>query len=471
MIRKNANSGLGASPSSLSGEGRGEAIKTVYLIGIGGIGMSGLARYFHKRGCVVAGYDRTPTELTNTLENEGINITYSDNIEEIPAELHTKSPAILIIYTPAIPSSSVIFNFFIAKGFDLKKRSQVLGMISKEMFTIAVAGTHGKTTTSTMVAHILKHSGHDCTAFLGGIASNYDTNILFGDNNVMVVEADEYDRSFLTLHPDIAIITSMDADHLDIYGDDASVKESFKLFASQLKEGGTLIHKKGLALENGLTYSASGSADVYAENVSIQNGTFFFDFASNDFKIKDIELGLPGLHNVENSVSAIQAALLLGIEPDKIKDALKDFTGVKRRFEYIVKNHDHVFIDDYAHHPEELRACITAVKSLYPDRKLTVIFQPHLYTRTRDFAEGFAEVLSKADELLLLDIYPARELPIEGVSSEIILNKVKSPSSQICGRYEAIDFVAKNKPALLLTVGAGDIDTLVQPLKMILANA
>jgi UDP-N-acetylmuramate--alanine ligase len=263
----------------------------------------------------------------------------------------------------------------------------------------------------------------------------------------------------------------MDADHLDIYGDDASVKESFKLFASQLKKGGTLIHKKGLDLTNGSSYSASQKADVYAENVSIQNGTFFFDFVSAEAEIKEIELGLPGLHNVENSVAAIQAALLLGIKPEKIKDALKDFTGIKRRFEFIVKTPENIFIDDYAHHPEELRACITAVKSLYPDRKLTVIFQPHLFSRTRDFAAGFAEVLSKADELILLDIYPARELPIEGVSSAIILDKVTAPSSKIYEKHEALAFVSKHKPALLLTVGAGDIDTLVQPLKTLLTNA
>ena len=433
--------------------------------------MSGLARYFHKRGCHVAGYDRTETELTKALADEGMRITYTDEVNEILPDYRVNSSSLLVIYTPAIPKDSAILNYFQNEGFELKKRSQVLGLISKEMFTVAVAGTHGKTTTSTMVAHILKHSGFDCTAFLGGIASNYNTNVLFGENNVMVVEADEYDRSFLTLHPDIAIITSMDADHLDIYGDDASVKESFKLFASQLKEGGKLIHKKGLALEGGITYSAKESADVFAENVSIQNGTFFFDFISNEMKIRNIELGLPGLHNVENSVGAIQAALLLGIDPAKIKAALKEFTGVKRRFEYIVKNSKTIFIDDYAHHPEELRACITAVKSLYPDKKLTVLFQPHLYTRTRDFADGFADVLSMADELLLLDIYPARELPIEGVSSQIILKNVNAASSQICGMDEALEIVAQSKPELLLTVGAGDIDTLIKPLKKILANA
>lgn len=433
--------------------------------------MSGLARYFHKRGYEVAGYDRTETELTRSLVSEGIQITYTDAVDQTLPAFGSSSADTLIIYTPAIPKDSAILNYFAANGFALHKRSQVLGIISKEMFTIAVAGTHGKTTTSTMVAHILKHSGYDCTAFLGGIASNYNSNVLFGENNVMVVEADEYDRSFLTLHPDIAIVTSMDADHLDIYGDDATVKESFRLFASQLKEGGSLIHAKGLSLENGTTYSAREKAEVYAENVLIKDGTFYFDFISAERKISNIALGLPGLHNVENAVGALQAALLLGVHPDKIKAALKEFKGIKRRFEYIVNTPKSVYIDDYAHHPEELRACIGAVKSLYPEKKLTVVFQPHLFSRTRDFAVGFSEVLSLADELLLLDIYPARELPIEGVTSQIILRNVTAPLSRICTKNEALEFVSQHQPQLLLTVGAGDIDTLVYPLKRIIERA
>lgn len=447
-------------------------IKQVYLVGIGGIGMSGLARYFHKRGCDVAGYDRTQTTLTDSLESEGIEVTYTDGLDAIPARFKENSESLLVIFTPAIPKDSVILNYFQNNNFSLKKRSEVLGIISKGMFTVAVAGTHGKTTTSTIVAHVLKHTGFDCTAFLGGIASNYNSNILFGENNIMVVEADEYDRSFLRLHPDIAIITSMDADHLDIYGDDAHVKESFRLFASQLKEGGKLIHKKGLPLEGGdFTYSASGQADVYASNVLIKNGTFYFDFISSEHEIKDIEFGLPGLHNIENATAAIQAALLLGISPEKIKAALKDFRGVKRRFEYIVRTENHVFIDDYAHHPEELRACIAGVKRLYPDKKLTVVFQPHLYSRTRDFVDGFAEVLNTADELILLDIYPARELPIEGITSEIITEKMSLSNKQICGKEDVAALIKKIKPELLLTVGAGDIDTLVSPIKYILENA
>jgi len=333
------------------------------------------------------------------------------------------------------------------------------------MYTVAVAGSHGKTTTSTMIAHILKDSGTDCSAFLGGIATNYHTNVLYGKNNIVVVEADEYDRSFLTLHPDIAIITSMDADHLDIYGDHNHLTESFKLFASQIKPGGQLIHKKGLALESGLTYAVEAEADARAGNIRIENGDFYFDFGNGSVSINNIKLGIPGTHNVENAVAAIEAALLLDIPAEAIKSALGSFAGVKRRFEYIIKNGSQIYIDDYAHHPEELKACIRSVKRLYPDKRLTTIFQPHLYTRTRDFADGFAEALDMVDELIILDIYPARELPIEGVSADMILGRMKLTNKRKCGKQEAIELIRNEKPALLLTVGAGDIDQLVQPLK------
>ncbi|HXI01423.1 MAG TPA: UDP-N-acetylmuramate--L-alanine ligase [Sphingobacteriaceae bacterium] len=445
-------------------------IQRVYLIGIGGIGMSGLARYFNKRGCKVSGYDRTETPLTISLIDEGIHITYNDLANELPAEYKIAEKTTLIIYTPAIPKDSDILNFFKNNNFELKKRSEVLGIISRSMFTIAVAGTHGKTTTSSMVAHILKHSGFDCSAFLGGIATNYATNVLFGDNNVVVVEADEYDRSFLALHPDIAIVTSMDADHLDIYGDESHLTESFKLFVSQVKPGGKLLCPEGLDLQKAVTYSGTSDADVTAQNIRIQNGEFYFDFNSSLVNIKDIKLGLPGLHNVENALAAIQAALIVGVESSKIKDALATYQGVKRRFEYIVKTEKHIYIDDYAHHPEELRACISAVKSLYPNKKLTTIFQPHLFTRTRDFASGFSEVLGMSDNLIMLDIYPARELPIEGVTSKIILNDVALEKKRICSMQEALNYVEKERPELLLTVGAGDIDTLIEPLKKILSQ-
>jgi len=445
-------------------------IQRVYLVGIGGIGMSGLARYFNHLGCTVCGYDKTSTILTNGLQNEGMQIVFEDKVELIPAEFHTADAATLVIYTPAIPKDSAILNFFKSQGFDLQKRSQVLGILSKGMFTVAVAGTHGKTTTSTMVAHILKASGIDCSAFLGGISSNYNTNMLIGKSDVIVVEADEYDRSFLTLHPDISIITSMDADHLDIYGDHSRLTDSFKQFASQLKPGGKLIRRKDLDLNGGVTYTIQGEADAYTQNIRVENGSFFFDFKNSQVEIKDIELGIAGTHNIENAVAAIQAALYLDIAPEKIHDALASFRGVKRRFEYILKTDKHIYIDDYAHHPEELRACISSVKRLYPNKKLTTIFQPHLFTRTRDFVDGFAEVLDMSDEVLLLDIYPARELPIPGVDSNMILSRMKLANKRICGKQESVDMIRNEQPELLLTVGAGDIDTLVEPLKQVLQH-
>ncbi|MDB5060835.1 MAG: UDP-N-acetylmuramate--L-alanine ligase [Mucilaginibacter sp.] len=445
-------------------------IQRVYLIGIGGIGMSGLARYFHHLGCIVCGYDKTPTLLTDSLQNEGIRIVFEDNQDWIPMSFQQPCDSTLVIFTPAVPKDSAILNYFQKKGFEIQKRSQVLGLISKGMFTIAVAGTHGKTTTSGMIAHILKDSGKDCSAFLGGISSNYQTNVLYGNNNIVVVEADEYDRSFLTLHPDIAIVTSMDADHLDIYGNHAQLTESFQLFASQIKQGGVLIYKKGLPLAEGLTYAIDEQAGSVASNIRIEDGNFYFDFNNASTSIPNIKMGIAGVHNIENATAAIEAALHLEISPDAIYEALSSFKGIKRRFEYIVRNDKYVYIDDYAHHPEELRAAITSVKKLYPNKKLTVIFQPHLYTRTRDFVDGFAEVLDMADELLLLDIYPARELPIEGVTSEMIISRMKLANKRICGKQESIEIVKSEMPPLLLTVGAGDIDQLVEPLKQALEN-
>jgi UDP-N-acetylmuramate--alanine ligase len=445
-------------------------IQRVYLVGIGGIGMSGLARYFHHLGCVVCGYDKTHTPLTDELHNEGISVVFEDRHDWIPMSFQQPHEGTLIIYTPAVPKDSDILNYFKRKGFTLNKRSQVLGLISRGMFTIAVAGTHGKTTTSGMIAHILKDSGKDCSAFLGGISSNYQTNVLYGNNDIVVVEADEYDRSFLTLNPDVAIITSMDADHLDIYGDHSQLTESFRLFASQVKQGGVLIHRKGLSLQNGYTYAVNDEANATATNIRIEDGNFYFDFSNAATFIPNIKMGIAGLHNIENAVAAIEAALHVEVSPAAIHEALGSFKGIKRRFEYIVKNSTSIYIDDYAHHPEELRAAITSVKRLYPEKKLTVIFQPHLFTRTRDFADGFAEVLDMADELLLLDIYPARELPIKGVNSEMILSRMKMLNKRKCGKQESIHIVRIEKPELLLTVGAGDIDQLVAPLKEALAN-
>ena len=445
-------------------------IKRVYLVGIGGIGMSGLARYFHHLGCVVCGYDKTSTDLTNELHNEGIQVIFDDNADWVPYAFKTPDAGTLIIYTPAIPKDSEILNFFKDNGFELFKRSQVLGIISKGMFTVAVAGTHGKTTTSTMVAHILKDSGKDCSAFLGGISSNYHTNVLYGKNDIVVVEADEYDRSFLTLHPNIAVITSMDADHLDIYGDHAHLQESFHLFASQIKDGGTLIHKKGLPIDKGLVYAVDSEADAMASNIEVKGGDFYFDFKNKNISINHIKMGIAGLHNIENATAAIEACLMLDVSPEAIKSALESFRGVHRRFEYIIKNDDQVFIDDYAHHPEELKAAIRSVKKLYPHKKLTTIFQPHLYTRTRDFADGFAEALDLSDELVLLDIYPARELPIDGVNAEMILQRMKLVNKRLSSKQTVVAEMKEEKPELLLTVGAGDIDTLVQPLKQALQD-
>jgi UDP-N-acetylmuramate--alanine ligase len=448
-----------------------EAIDRVYFVGIGGIGMSALARYFAKRGCLVAGYDKTRTNLCAQLEEEGIAIQYTDDVALLPEAFQVSSPETLIVYTPAIPADATLLNHFKDNGFSLKKRSEVLGLISEGQFCIAVAGTHGKTTTSAMIAHILKETGYDCTAFLGGIATNYNSNFLLGDNETVVVEADEYDRSFLTLHPDIAVITSMDADHLDIYGDSSQLEESFKLFAAQLKPEGTLITKAGLPIASGLSYGLHSRADINALDVRLEDGHFVFNFVAGELEIENIRMLLPGKHNVENAVAAIAVALKLGIDPIAVKEAIGNFKGVRRRFEYVLKSESHIYIDDYAHHPEELRACFDAVRELYPGKKLTVIFQPHLFSRTRDFADEFAKVLSTADDLLLLEIYPAREMPIEGINSQMLLDKISLDNKTLCNKDNAVLRVQEKNPELLLTVGAGDIDTLILPLKNVLSHA
>jgi len=447
-------------------------IQQVYLVGIGGIGMSGLARYFSHLGCMVCGYDKTSTPLTDALQQEGIGVVFMDDVTLVPEVFNKPDAQTLVIYTPAVPKDSAILNHFRTVGFELYKRSQVLGIINQSMFTVAVAGTHGKTTTSSLIAHLLTEAGKDCSAFLGGIASNYSSNMLYGNSNIVVVEADEYDRSFLTLYPDIAVITSMDADHLDIYGDHEHLTDSFRMFASQIKAGGRLIAKQGLPLTHKNTSYTIGAeaADAIGTNIRVENGSFYFDFESGDTIIKDIEMGIPGMHNIENAVAAIQVALYMNVEPAVAKAALASFKGVKRRFEYIVRTEDNVYIDDYAHHPEELKACLASVKKLYPERKLTVVFQPHLFTRTRDFADGFAEALDMADELLMLDIYPAREQPIPGVDSAMILSKMQMTEKYLLSKQDIITRVQEQQPELLLTVGAGDIDQLVEPLKQALQS-
>lgn len=442
--------------------------KYVYFIGIGGIGMSALARYFNHIGSKVAGYDRTETPLTQQLEQEGIEVIYEDDFSQVQDEF--KNSDSLLIYTPAVPKDLGLLVGFRDLGLTLHKRSEVLGLLSQGKYTIAVAGTHGKTTTSSMIAHLLTDSGRGCSAFLGGIASNYNTNTLFGDNDLLVVEADEYDRSFLTLHPDIAIVTSADADHLDIYGDHAHLQDSFREFLDQTHTGGLRIVHEGLPFQADLHYSAEGKGQVYAENIRIEQGYFWFDYVSASHIIRDIRMGIPGKHNVANAVAAITAALHLEVPEDKIKAALANFAGVKRRFEYIVRNTENIYIDDYAHHPTELQAFLGAVRELYPERNLTVVFQPHLFTRTRDFMDGFALALSNSDTLILMEIYPARELPILGIDSSALLAKIPSRDKQLLDKQGVLSYVARHRPALLVTVGAGNIDQLINPIKEVLSN-
>lgn len=441
----------------------------VYFLGIGGIGMSALARYFNSRGHRVSGYDRTESALTRQMTEEGMKIHYEDKVS-----LADKDAA-LVIYTPAIPEGHKEMEFFKNNGYTVIKRSEALGLITENKLNICVAGTHGKTTTSAMVAHILRDSGFGCNAFLGGIATNYNSNFWSSEKNVCVAEADEYDRSFLKLSPDVAVITAMDADHLDIYGTEKNMQDAFIAFTERIKPGGLLIAKKGLARENEFkagtrwTYDAENlEADCFAKNVTIQNGAYRFDVVSGNSSLGDVELNMGGRHNIENAVAAIAIAGYLKIDEAKIKKAIAGFKGVKRRFEYIVKSGSHILIDDYAHHPEELRALLNGAKELYPNKKCTVVFQPHLYTRTRDLADGFAEVLAIADEVVLLPIYPARELPIEGVSSEMILNKINKSSKRVLQKTELVDWVKSNNTELLITAGAGDIDLLLNDLKLML---
>jgi len=453
-------------------------IKRVYLLGIGGIGMSGLARYFRHLGREVAGYDRSETELTRALVAEGIAVTYRDDPGELAEAYKKPSGETLLIFTPAVPEELKLKDFFRQQGHRLYKRSEVLGIISAGRFTIAVAGTHGKTTTSSLIAHILKESGEDCSAFLGGIAANYGSNVLCGGGNIVVAEADEYDRSFLTLRPDIAVVTSADADHLDIYGDKDQLIASFRLFLAQMKKGGTSIVKYGLPFPGDIRYAKEELCDAYAQNIRVADGEFYFDYIGHNLNpsqghgsIADIRLGMPGLHNVENAVAAIAVARLLGIGGEQIRAALGSFRGVRRRFEHIVRRPGAVYIDDYAHHPEELRAILGSVRKMYPERKLTVIFQPHLFSRTRDFAEEFAEVLAMADALLLMDIYPARERPLPGVTSDWLLGKIDIADKRRASADEIVETVARERPELLVTTGAGDIDRLVIPLKEVYENA
>jgi UDP-N-acetylmuramate--alanine ligase len=443
-----------------------KSIKRVYFIGIGGIGMSAIARFFNERGVTVSGYDRTPTVLTRQLEAEGISIHYTDDVTLLDKATD------LVVYTPAIPAAHTELTWFRDNNYEVVKRSDVLQEITRDLFAITVAGTHGKTTVSTMIAHLLRHSGYGCNAFLGGVSVNYDRNFWSSDKAVAVIEADEYDRSFLKLSPDIAVLTAMDADHLDIYGTAEAVEEAFIQYTKNIKPNGTLLARFGLhrnsdlEAPNKLQYSLqNNAANVYAQNIRMHNGGYTFDVVQQDWMITDITMHLGGMHNVENAVVAIAVAHLLGIDPEKIREAMGAFKGIKRRFEYLVKKDDLVYVDDYAHHPEELKALITSAKTLFPGKKCTVVFQPHLFTRTRDFADGFAASLSLADEVILLPIYPARELPIEGVTSEMIASKIEGPEVSIMPRDSVVAWIKEHRPELLITAGAGDIDLLREPLK------
>ena len=455
-------------------------IQKIYFIGIGGIGMSALARYFQSQGIQVEGYDKTATPLTDSMIQSGIRICFTEEVNAAPKDVQ------LVVYTPAIPNDHAQLQYYREQGYPVQKRSEVLELISAGSYNICVAGTHGKTTISTMIAHILRHTGYGCNAFLGGISANYNTNFWNNERNVCVIEADEYDRSFLRLHPDIAVVSAMDADHLDIYGTEEALRQAFVDFTHKIKPGGLLLTKFGLKQQcemkqdRHLTYSLQNdSADVYGASIRMKQGGYEFDVVMKDNPIENVQLNMGGMHNVENVVVAIAVAHALGIDNDAIKDAVNEFKGVKRRFEYIVKNDRLIYIDDYAHHPEELRALLTSARTLFKDKKCTVLFQPHLFSRTKDFADEFALSLDIANHVILLPIYPARETPVEGVTSELIFEKMKNDNKGIMTKPAFLSYLEhKYLPDLntesgevFITAGAGDIDTLVAPVKEKISKA
>ena len=443
-----------------------------YFLGIGGIGMSALARYFHTKGFRVAGYDRTETKLTSDLQTEGIAICFNEAVDQIPVR-YTKPENTLVVLTPAVPKGHPQLKYFQENNFTIQKRAQVLGNITRQSKGICIAGTHGKTTTSTITAHLLYQSQVSCNAFLGGIANNYNTNLLLSaESNLVVIEADEYDRSFHQLSPYMAVITSADPDHLDIYETASAFRESFEHFTSLIRPGGALIMRKGIdivpQLQKGVklyTYSMEEGGDFCAENIRTVKCEIRFDFVTPNDRINDVRLGVPVKINVENSVAAMALAWLNGVSSDEIRTGISSFSGIYRRFNVVYKSDKVVFMDDYAHHPSELKASISSIRNLYPDRKITGIFQPHLYTRTRDFAADFASALSQLDELILLDIYPARELPIEGVDSELILCDVKLENKTLCSKENLLPLLKEKDLDVLVTFGAGDIDKMVPLIK------
>lgn len=451
-------------------------LHSVHFLGIGGIGMSALARWFNHVGIKVSGYDKTPSPLTEALEAEGMQISFEDKMETVPARVLEDKDHVLIVWTPAMPKDSIQLNFFQSQGYDIKKRAAVLGMITADLPSIAVAGTHGKTTTSSMVAHLLKSGGKNIAAFLGGLTQNYNSNLILhdeaGGQPTVVVEADEFDRSFLHLHPNTAVVTSADPDHLDIYGDPEHLLDGFRKFVNLLPLGGDLyIHSKAfekLGLGRGERFQIQQygiqSGEIQARNIQPGPASFSFDYIGKGKKIEGLKLFMPGFHNVENALAAVSIALDWGISEEKVREGLASFRGVKRRFEIWVQEEDRVFIDDYAHHPEEIRAFLGSVKAMYPSKKLTAVFQPHLFTRTRDFAEGFSESLSIADEVVLLEIYPARELPIEGVNASMLLPAITSPRKSLQTKENLLSYLNGSRPEVLVTIGAGDIDRLVGPI-------
>ena len=456
----------------------------VFFLGIGGIGMSALARWFRANGHQVSGYDKTETPLTRALTAEGIAIHYADAVENIPAEIRDNCAQTLVVLTPAIPADSLEWAWLRAEGYDIRKRSQVLGVLTQGRYTIAVAGTHGKTTTSSMVAHLLHHAGIDCGAFLGGISVNLGSNLLLPGTPEapIVVEADEYDRSFLTLFPDVAIVTSTDADHLDIYGDQSALIDSFRQFVAQIKPGGTLLlnHTADASVAAAVPpgtrvirygLSPEQGPELFAANITAEGHRFHFDLHCPENAVSGLELAVPGYHNVENMLAAAAVAQLQGVGEEQLRAAVADYKGVKRRFEFVVTTPENVYLDDYAHHPREIEAFLRSVRALYPTKRLRVIFQPHLFTRTRDFAAGFSESLSIADEVFLLDIYPAREKPLPGVNSEMLLKEITSTTKALVTKEQALAAAQTDTSFdVLATVGAGDIDTLVPQLKLMLTE-
>lgn len=447
--------------------------KNIYLIGIGGIGMSALAQYFAKNGKKVSGYDRTKTDITEFLQNQGIDIHFQDDIRLIPAAFKNSSET-LAVYTPAVKKLSEL-DYFLQNNYQVMKRSEVLGAITRNTFCLAVAGTHGKTTTSSILAHILVEAKASISAFLGGICENFNSNLVLHGNEITVVEADEFDRSFLQLSPDIACITAIDSDHLDIYGNEEEFEKGFYDFTKQLKPNGKLIVRNNLSF-NGLTYGIEELSDYIIKNVSIQNGAYLFDIEypdlqSNERKIvKNCFFAKPGRHNLLNALVAVAMGHQAGFSIDILAKALITFKGVKRRFSYQICNENQVFIDDYAHHPTELNALYQAVREMHPNKEVTIIFQPHLYTRTRDFADGFAKSLAQFDQIVLLDIYPARELPIEGISSQWLLEKILSKKKILIRKEDLLDWIKKNPSEVLITAGAGDIGAEVEKIKKQLLN-